>query len=111
MHFMVERIFMNQEIKVINVHLEKKDMKDFLIFEFDDAMGVCLNNEDSQNDLKKVFVKILQELIESPIKLNFVDKSEYNTGLYIDVCKEYIKDLNKEIESTRKNIPEKLKLN
>ena len=27
LHFMIERIFMNQENKVINVHLEKREKK------------------------------------------------------------------------------------
>ena len=39
-----------------------------------------------------------------------MEKPEYKTGLYIDVCKEYIKDLNKEITNVRKNMPEKLKI-
>ena len=72
MHFMIGRIFMNQESKVINVHLEKRENKDYL--------------------------------------LQFLEKPEYKTGLYIDVCKEYIKDLNKEITNVRKNMPEKLKI-
>ena len=33
MHFMIGRIFMNQESKVINVHLEKRENKDYLVFE------------------------------------------------------------------------------
>lgn len=43
-------------------------------------------------------------------ELQFLEKPEYKTGLYIDVCKEYIKDLNKEITNVRKNMPEKLKI-
>ena len=31
MHFMIGRIFMNQESKVINVHLEKRENKDYLL--------------------------------------------------------------------------------
>jgi len=109
-HFMIERIFMNQESRVINVHLEKKEKRDYLVFEFEDAMEVCLNDDESQNTLKAVFVKLLEEVIKESVELNFVEKPEYKTGLYIDVCKEYIKDLNKEIASVRKNMPEKLKL-
>ena len=107
---MIERIFMNQESRVINVHLEKKKKRDYLVFEFEDAVEVCLNDDESQNTLKAVFVKLLEEVIKESVELNFVEKPEYKTGLYIDVCKEYIKDLNKEIASVRKNMPEKLKL-
>ena len=110
MHFMIERIFMNQESKVINVHLEKRENKDYLVFDFEETAEVCLNKDASQNDLKSIFVKLLTEITKHPIELHFLENSEYKTGLYIDVCKEYIKDLNKEITNVRKNIPEKLKI-
>ena len=50
------------------------------------------------------------QLTKHPVELQFLENPEYKTGLYIDVCKEYIKDLNKEIASVRKNMPEKLKV-
>lgn len=53
---------------------------------------------------------LLTEITKYPIELQFLEKPEYKTGLYIDVCKEYIKDLNKEITNVRKNMPEKLKI-
>lgn len=107
---MIERIFMNQENKVINVHLEKREKKDYLVFEFEEVSEVCLNDDESQNNLKSIFVKLLAEITKYSVELRFIDNSEYKTGLYIDVCKEYIKDLNKEITNVRKSIPEKLKL-
>ena len=110
MHFMIGRIFMNQESKVINVHLEKRENKDYLVFGFEEAAEVCLNDDESQNNLKSIFVKLLTEITKYPIELQFLEKPEYKTGLYIDVCKEYIKDLNKEIANVRKNMPEKLKI-
>ena len=101
---------MNQESKVINVHLEKRENKDYLVFGFEEAAEVCLNDDESQNNLKSIFVKLLTEITKYPIELQFLEKPEYKTGLYIDVCKEYIKDLNKEITNVRKNMPEKLKM-
>ena len=101
---------MNQGNKLINAHLEKRDEKDYLVFEFEETAEVCLNNDESQNDLKNIFIKLLAELTEGLVQIKFVENSEYKTGLYIDVCKEYIKDLNKELNSVRKNVPEKLKL-
>lgn len=74
------------------------------------AAEVCLNDDESQNNLKSIFVKLLTEITKYPIELQFLEKPEYKTGLYIDVCKEYIKDLNKEITNVRKNMPEKLKI-
>ena len=109
MHFMIERIFMNQESKVINVHLEKRENKDYLVFDFEETAEVCLNNDESQNDLKSIFVKLLTEITKHPIELHFLENSEYKTGLYIDVCKEYIKDLNKEITKCKKKHARKIK--
>ena len=94
---MIGRIFMNQESKVINVYLEKRENKDYLVFGFEEVAEVCLNDDESQNNLKSIFVKLLTEITKNPVELQFFEKPEYKTGLYIDVCKEYIKDLNKEI--------------
>lgn len=69
--FMIERIFMNQESKVINVHLEKRENKDYLVFDFEETAEVCLNNDESQNDLKSIFVKLLTEITKHPIELHF----------------------------------------
>ena len=93
-----------------NVHLEKRENKDYLVFGFEEVAEVCLNDDESQNNLKSIFVKLLTEITKYPIELQFLEKPEYKTGLYIDVCKEYIKDLNKEITNVRKNMPEKLKI-
>ncbi len=100
---------MNQEEKIIKVYLEKKDNKDYLVFEFEELIEVCLNESECQNDLKKMFINLLTILVDNKVKLEFIDKPEYKTGLYIDVCKEYIKDLNGEIKKVSKRIPEKLK--
>ena len=70
----------------------------------------CLKDDESQNNLKNIFVKLLTEITKYPVELQFLENPEYKTGLYIDVCKEYIKDLNKEITNVRKNMPEKLKM-
>ena len=88
---------MNQESKAINVHLEKRENKDYLVFGFEEVAEVCLNDDESQNNLKSIFVKLLTEITKYPIELQFLENPEYKTRLYIDVCKEYIKDLNKEI--------------
>ena len=109
LHFMIGRIFMNQESKAINVHLEKRENKDYLVFGFEEVAEVCLNDDESQNNLKSIFVKLLMEITKYPVELQFLENPEYKTGLYIDVCKEYIKDLNKEITNVRKNMTEKIK--
>ena len=55
---------MNQENKTVNVHLEKREKSDFMVFEFDEELAVCLNEENGQSELKNVFSVILTELIK-----------------------------------------------
>ena len=88
----------------------KEKIKIIQYLAFEEVAEVCLNDDESQNNLKSIFVKLLTEITKYPIELQFLEKPEYKTGLYIDVCKEYIKDLNKEITNVRKNMPEKLKI-
>ena len=59
----------------------------------------------SIDELKEVFVRILSEMTRTSIKLVYVDKAEYKNNLYKDVCKEYVKDLNREINTVAKSIP------
>lgn len=105
---MRERIFMNQEEKIIKVHLESREKDDFMCFEFEPEMSVCLTNEECQNELQGIFNVLLSELIIQPIKLEYVKNSTFKKGLYIDVCEEYVKDLNREINGIRKKMPELL---
>lgn len=101
---------MNQEEKKIKVYLETKGKEDYMCFEFEKEKTVCLTNEDCQNDLKDVFNTLLKELLIQPIRLEYFQNKSFSKGLYIDVCTEYIKDLNREINSVRKKIPEKLEI-
>lgn len=102
---------MSPENKIINVHLEKIDELDYMVFEFEEEMKVCLNTETSQNELKAIFSNLLDELIQQPIKLEFIERTDYKTVLYTDVCREYIKDLNREISNVRKSMPEEITCN
>lgn len=110
MRFTEGEISMNQVSKVINVFLRKENERDYLVFDFEDEITVCLNDDNCQSDLKKVFSKLLERLMDEKIELKFKDTPEYKTGLYIEVCEEYIKDLNREISTVCKNIPERLKI-
>lgn len=89
---------MNLETKIINVVLNKVDDKDVLVFEFDNSLVVNLNSETSQNELKNVFSQLLKEMLKFNIKLKLKIAEGYKAGLYIDVCKEYINELNREIK-------------
>ena len=106
--FYGRRTDMNQESKIINVKLDKRDKKDYMIFEFEEEIIVCLNEESGQSELKSVFSVLLTELIKNPVELEYIENKEYKVGLYIDVCKEYIIDLNREILRVRNNMPDRL---
>lgn len=108
MHFTEGGIYMNQENKMINVHLERCDNNDYMVFEFEEKIAVCLNEKSGQSELKTVFSILLTQLIQQPVKLEYQENKEYKVGLYIDVCQEYLKDLNREIANVRKNMPESL---
>ena len=101
---MSEEIFMNR--KVINVELTALDEKtDLLQFKFDDnVLAVNLNSPLCQNDLKAVFVRLLQMLIENDVSLEFYHADDYSRGMYIEVCKEYINDLNRELTVVKDKI-------
>ena len=99
---------MNQVEKIFKVHLETKGKDDFMCFGFEEEKTVCLTSEECQNDLLEIFNVLLKELINSPVKLEYSPNPNFKKGLYIDVCSEYIKDLNREVNSIRKKIPEKL---
>lgn len=97
---------MNPENKTIEVYLEKEEANDYLVFEFEQVKKVCLNNENSQGDLLDVFNLLLENLVKEPISLQYRENPKYNEILYIDVCKEYIHDLNIEIGRVSRKIPE-----
>ncbi len=101
---MSEEIFMNR--KVINVELTALDEKtDLLQFKFDDnVLAVNLNSPLCQNDLKAVFVRLLQMLIENDVSLEFYHADDYSRKMYIEVCKEYINDLNRELTVVKDRI-------
>ena len=92
------RVFMSQ--RVIDVTLTVLSDVDVLVFGLDDKKQydytVNLNSATSQNELKNVFSRLLQLLLQEDITLNLVIDKDYGKGLYKDVCREYINDLNRE---------------
>lgn len=96
MHFMKEGIFMNQEI--IKATLLEQDGIDILRFEIDkEELDINLNSPECQNSLKRLFTLILEETLYRKIVIELEVQDGYSRGMYIEVCKEYIKDLNREL--------------
>lgn len=101
------KIFMNQEIVLIDVELKKQDGNDILEFKIKEGCKVNLNSENSQNELKNVFSAILEEMMKHNVQLKLTYEKEYTARLYIDVCEEYVKALNNEINNVYEKIPYK----
>lgn len=89
---------------VINVELLDKDGKDILHFDLvseshPQGIDVDLNAEDGQNQLVTVFSCLLQKLLISKVVLQLKIEASYTRALFKDVCTEYIKNLNSELDS------------
>ena len=87
--------------RIIDVQLTVSADVDILIFALDDEQPndytVSLSNSTSQNDLKKVFSKLLQILMEEDITLRLSIAEGYGKILQKEVCQAYIDDLNREL--------------
>lgn len=94
------------EEKIYEVKLAKINTNDCLVFEIDgDIYNVNLNSED-QETLKKLFFKIIN--LTFSFKPTFVLSEEaenYPIQIFIEISKEYLKDLNSEIEKIMENNP------
>jgi hypothetical protein len=100
---------MSEEQKILEARMDTVAEKDYMLFEFEQPMRVCLNSDESQGELKNCFSTLLAEMISSEnIKIMYVENPDFKNGLYIDVVKEYVKDLNQEIKRVYKKIPEYL---
>ena len=105
------RISMNQ--RIVNVKLSTLNNDDVLIFYLEDEAQqqyfVNLNDSNNQSEMKIVFTKLLELLLDYDIVLNLVFDDNYNKGLYKDVCTEYINDLNREIKQVKETIHKEFK--
>ena len=101
---MSEEISMNRKVIEV-VLLAAGEETDLLRFKFEDnPLDVNLNSSVCQNELKAVFVRLLQMLIENDVYLEFNHADDYGRGMYIEVCEEYIRDLNRELASAKEKI-------
>lgn len=97
---------MNQIILEVRLYGEEPD-KDILAFIFEDGeQKINLNTETCQGEIKEVFSKLLRLCIENDISLDFKVDEGYGSGrgLYIDVCSEYIKELQKELNIVKERL-------
>lgn len=89
---------MNQEIITVELKADKEDTEDLLVFFIgDNEFTVGLNNPSCQNSLKTVFSKLLESAIEKEICFDFKVHDGYTREMYVEVCREYLSDLEREI--------------
>lgn len=98
------------EIEVLLTVRGEQDVLEFRMNpDSDEDYYIDLNSESNQHCLKMVFSKLLELAFENDIKLVYKVENGYTKGLYKEVCEEYVKDLNKEIEDVRNLLKEKMK--
>lgn len=95
---------------IIVVELTVSGETDILMFHFseEEKLTVNLNSSESQSDFKIVFSKLLEMMLDSDVLLSFKKTEGYSKDLYIDVCKEYVEDLNRELAEVRKSLIDSL---
>lgn len=107
MRFMKEGIFMNQEI--IKVTLFEQGDADILRFQIDkDELDINLNSSECQNSLKKLFTLILEKAVDRIVEIELKIHDEYSRRMYIEVCEEYVRDLNRELRDVAEIIKKEI---
>ncbi|SFR14011.1 hypothetical protein [Desulfoscipio geothermicus] len=95
--------------QAISVELTIQGENDVLLFKTDPDIAVNLNSESGQQDLKRVFSKLLEKSIIDDIVLELSISSNYTKSLYKEVCQEYIEALNTEIKKVSVEIRKSIK--
>ena len=101
---------MNQEIIEVLL-VSRNPEEDVLVFKIDDAeASVNLNSSDCQNALKHVFAELLKKLVKEDLLLELTVCDCYSRQMYIEVCQEYIKDLNRELNECKMELRNQLSI-
>ena len=74
----------------------------------ENPLDVNLNSAECQSSLKDVFSALLKLLIDTDINLELSYGAEYNRLMYLEVCNEYIKDLNRELANVKDELRSEL---
>ncbi len=84
---------------------EDSGENDILSFQFEDTEGkVYLNSDSCQAQMKEVFSRLIILSLNDDIQLKLIIDEGYGRGLYKDVCSEYIKELQKELDNVKDRI-------
>lgn len=70
-------------------------------------LDVSLTSDDGINGLRSVYEALLEEIIEDDVKVELAEKDPNVTAMYQYVCVEYIKLLNNDLISARREVIDK----
>ena len=95
---------MNQIILDIKLYAENED-DDILSFVFGDGeRKVYLNSDSCQGQMKDAFSRLVKISLSNDVQLHLIIDDDYSRGLYKDVCKEYVQELQKELDGVKDRI-------
>lgn len=77
--------------------IKREDTRALLVLELSGQTVDIILTEDNPNNVKSVFNSILKELKKGNFKFDLEDEKE---DLYYHICKEYLQQLNSEMNST-----------
>lgn len=88
----------------IKASLVKEEDTERLRFMLDDQPELNLNDEKNQEQVKELFVKLLNELVKNDIIIVPDIPENRKNDLYGEVCQEYINQLNNELSRVRSRL-------
>lgn len=91
-----------------NATIDRNGTSAILKLALGEAVLDILLTEDKPNDVKTVFNKLLEQLKSGEFGFTLSDEKE---DLYHHICKEYLTQLNSELESTYKELQDNGLLN
>lgn len=95
-----------KEVKFMETHkarIERKDDNTVLKLVLNTTELDIILTEDNPNDVKNVFNKLLEQLKDGLFQFKLEDEKE---DLYHHICKEYITQLNSELNSVYQELME-----
>ena len=95
---------MNQIKLNVKLFAEGED-EDILAFCFAEGEGrISLNSASSQVQMMEVFSKLVYLCINNDVELSLEIEEGYKRSLYKDVCQEYVRELQREMNNVREKI-------
>ena len=100
---------MNQIKLNVKLFAEGED-EDILAFCFAEGEGrISLNSDSSQVQMMEVFSKLVYLCINNDVELSLEIEEGYKRSLYKDVCQEYVRELQRELNNVTEKVRKEIK--